>query len=213
MYSEYRRLTRARRRRRSGVGTYLTTRSSLWLAKDHLLSVDLYAYSERYKRFYFRDIQGFTIRTTRRRALWNVVLSVLLALCLVELLVDSTGFGAWEIFMVMLAVLIAAPLLVNIIRGPTCEVLLRTAVQVEELPSLSRIRRAQKVLDRVRPLIVAAQGQLTPEDIAVKIRESNLSSGTSATEPVHAAGADGTGVAVKAIEKGRVATGPLNLSL
>jgi hypothetical protein len=48
---------------------------------------------------------------------------------------------------------------------------LRTAVQIEELPSLNRIRRTRRVLDRVRPLIVAAQGPLAPEEISGRMSE------------------------------------------
>jgi hypothetical protein len=48
---------------------------------------------------------------------------------------------------------------------------LRTAVQIEELPSMSRIERARKVIARVRPLIAEAQGTLVPEEIPARMRE------------------------------------------
>ena len=62
------------------------------------------------------------------------------------------------------------PWVVNLIKGPTCNCYLRTAVQIKELPSLSRLKRARKVLARLRPLITAAQGALTPEEISDRMR-------------------------------------------
>ena len=40
---------------------------------------------------------------------------------------------------------------------------IRTAVQTEELPSLNRVRKADKVLARIRPLIESAQRHEVPE--------------------------------------------------
>src|SRR5213593_2882508 len=74
---EYRRLTRSRVRH-TGFFTLASTRSSLWLGKDHLLNIDSNRYTEEYKRFYFRDIQSITIRKTKRREIWNLVLMLLL---------------------------------------------------------------------------------------------------------------------------------------
>jgi hypothetical protein len=42
---------------------------------------------------------------------------------------------------------------------------LRTAVQTEELPSLGRVRNAEKALALLSPLIEQAQGRLTPEEL------------------------------------------------
>jgi hypothetical protein len=79
----------------------------------------------------------------------------------------------------------------NNILGTTCTVFLRTAVQVEEIACLSRVRRASNVLDRIRPFIAAAQGELPPEEISARIRELF----DSAAAP----------------RAGKVVTGPLNL--
>ena len=75
---------------------------------------------------------------------------------------------AWVIF----AVVFAVPLLINNILGPACTCYLRTAVQIEEMPPLSRVRRARQVLDRIRPFIIAAQGGLPPEEISARMRSA-----------------------------------------
>jgi hypothetical protein len=170
---EYRRLP-GRGVRRQGIATAARTR--LWLARDHLLAVDYQWYSEDYKRFYFRDIQAVILRKTRTGRTINEVLTpltcIVLALALSLTIAggpDELAFGMfwWIIGAVLLAFLVA-----NILLGPTCRCHLKTAVQTEELPSLRRLRRARKVLARVRPLIVAAQGELTLGEIAARMGQA-----------------------------------------
>jgi hypothetical protein len=171
---EYRRLSRPRLRRR-GLLTVASTRSSLWLGKDHLLNIDSNRFTEEYKRFYFRDIQAITIRKTKRREIWNFALLMLLIGWIAMVINELSSAGpaidpAMGTLLGALFLILAVPLLANNVLGPSCAVYLQTAVQIEELPSLSRMRRARKVLDRIRPLIVAAQGQLTPEEVSIRIR-------------------------------------------
>jgi hypothetical protein len=172
---EYRRLTGARMRW-GGFFAVFATRSSLWLGRDHLLRIDSSGYTEEYKRFYFRDIQAITICQTRRRAVLNGVLGILLlpfaAMLMVALF--SKGYGdnvGTVIFGAITCFIILVPLLYNIFAGTACSTYIRTAVQVEELPSLARQRRARKAIARLRPLIAEAQGQLTPEEIPARMSE------------------------------------------
>ena len=58
----------------------------------------------------------------------------------------------------ILTVFCAGPLLLNLLLGPTCVCYLRTAVQIDRLAAIRRVRRAERALDRLRPLIEAAQG-------------------------------------------------------
>jgi hypothetical protein len=186
---EYQCLTRARSR--SAFGAVSVSRSSLWLGKDHLLCIDSSGYTETYKRFYFRDIQAVTIVATNRRTVWNGVLLVPIVICLVGLATslfslprkDGAVIVTWVIFTAVFAV----PLLINNILGPTCNCHLRTAVQIEELPSLSRVRRARKVLDRVHPFIIAVQGGLSPEEIPSRMRSAAGSFADPAPAPGGAA--------------------------
>jgi hypothetical protein len=86
----------------------------------------------------------------------------------------TTDIG-FIIFNSTISFLVGMPLLLNNLLGPTCTCHLRTAVQTEELPSLSRVRRVRRVLNRIRPLIVAAQGQLTSEEVSARMRELSQS--------------------------------------
>jgi hypothetical protein len=170
---EYQRLTLARSRAAFSVA--FMSRSSLWLGKDHLLCVDSSGYTENYKRFYFRDIQAVIIRATKRRAIWNWFLgaptAIFLTLSLGHMHTSPPTDPSEIAFYWILASMFALPLFINNVLGPTCICHLRTAVQIEELPSLSRLRRARKVLKRTRPLIAAAQGgQLSPETISTWMR-------------------------------------------
>ena len=169
---KYKRLTRERSS--GGIGIVTVSRSSLWLGEDHLLLADSIGYSENYKRFFFRDIQAITIRKTKTRLVWNIVLGALLAL---SGLIIWTSASAWRDIGTTIAVSIVLaifgiPLLLNNLFGPTCACEIRTAVQTESLPSLNRVPKTKKVMNRIRPLIIAAQGQLTGEEVAARLRET-----------------------------------------
>jgi hypothetical protein len=144
------------------------SRCQLWLGPDHLLAVDYTISTEEYRRFYFRDIEAIVIRRTAERQIWNWVMAVL------ALLTAGPFFAGWLserssgllitalVFAVFWLVFIA----INTLRGPTCRTHIRTAVQTEHLPSLNRLSAARKALARLRPLIVAAQGEATVEQMA-----------------------------------------------
>ena len=171
--TEYQRLTRARSR--GGFSVAVASRTSLWLGKDHLLFVESNGYSETYKRFYFRDIQALIVQRTQVFTAVNLVLTIFFVLALAPALV-AQEIGM-RIFLFSAAGFFGLPLLINILRGRTCRCFLRTAVQIEQLPPLSRVRRAQKVFARIRPLIAAAQGgELSPEMISTRMREQLASS-------------------------------------
>ena len=174
----YKRLTRSGGRSEFAVA--VRSRTSLWLGPDHLLCVESNGYSETYKRFYFRDIQAMLIQKTKRYLWWNIIVGSIALICciIVLLMVASTdqwrsGDMAGAIVLGSIAALWVLVLLINVFLGPTCKTFLRTAVQIEQLPSLSRIRKTRRVLDKIRPLIVAAQGgELSHEAALAAIRES-----------------------------------------
>ncbi|MGA9780158.1 MAG: hypothetical protein WBS33_18005 [Verrucomicrobiia bacterium] len=174
---EYQRLTRARAR--SAFAVAAMSRTSLWLGKDHLLCVDSSGYSETYKRFYFRDIQAISIQRTERRQWWTIILGFIAFIFFILTVISppktspaqwSGGEIAGALCLGGVTGLFLLLLLINLSFGPTCLCHLRTAVQIEELPSLNRLRRARKARARLRPLIVAAQGELTPEEISLRMR-------------------------------------------
>jgi hypothetical protein len=143
-------------------------RVQLWLGGDHLLVVDWDGYREYYKRINYRDIQSVVIHRTAEGKIVNALLGGIVVLFVVFGLVVGDTVGT--IVLLVIAALFGFIMLGNFISGPTCKCQLRTAVQTEELHSLTRFRTARKVLDRVRPLVVGVQGALTPEEIAQRLK-------------------------------------------
>lgn len=164
---EYHRLTHARPRTKFALVS--TGRSSLWLGKDHLLCIDSTGYTETYKRFYFRDIQAIIICKTDRYKYVSLISAVFAALSFFPLAL--TGEIVIKYVLGALGGFFLLVLFINLALGPSASCQLRTAVQLEDLPSLPRLRLARKVLHRLRPLIVAAQGELRPEDIPLRFQE------------------------------------------
>jgi hypothetical protein len=175
----YQRLTGSRAR--SLFAVFFQSRSSLWLGPDHLLCADTTGYSETYKRFYFRDVQIISIQQTMRLRWWSGITGFFALVFLAFLLIGvpktspthwSSGDIAGGIFLSSITGLCALLFLINLFLGPTCKSFLRTAVQIEELPSLCRVRKTRKVLARIRPLIAAAQGgELSGEAVSARMRE------------------------------------------
>ncbi|HEU6446951.1 MAG TPA: hypothetical protein VFV23_00760 [Verrucomicrobiae bacterium] len=163
--TKYKRLTGARSK--SVLALAVMTRSSLWLGDDHLLAVDSTGWTETYKRFYFRDIQAITVWKTKRRMIWNAILLTPLVLSLTGLMVSvfpARSMGAIIAWSIIASVFII-PCLINNLLGATCRCQLRTAVQIEELPSLCRVRKTRKVMEKIRPLIIEAQGGELPAEV------------------------------------------------
>ncbi len=151
--------------RRQSIVSVVRTMTTLWLGPDHLLVVDsMGGYTENYKRFFFRDIQAFQVRRTTRGRIWS---AVLLFLSLVGgALAWTVSDVAWWYFWMAVGMFFGLLLLANVLQGPTCVTHIRTAVQVEEIPSLRRLRNVRRVLERLRPLIEQAQGTLDPSLVA-----------------------------------------------
>ena len=152
-----------------GTGSGVSEHVKLYLAADHLLQVSSSGYTETYRRFYFRDIQAITLRESMHGKVWNGVwgfLACLPAIAAIQMTGPATvvWWGITGIFLLLLAI--------NMARGPTCVCQVRTAVQTRPLPSLNRVRRANKVIAQLRPLIEAAQGTLPPEEFAHRIDEA-----------------------------------------
>lgn len=163
---EYVKLTPVRQR--GGFAIASSARSNLWLGPDHLLCVETEGHAESYKRFYFRDIQAITLRKTNRLGLLAVVTGGLTALLGAIALAMSAIEARWVFG--ILAAICAIPFVANFLYGPTCACQLRTAVQTENIPSMGRVRRARKVIARIRPLIAAAQGQISAEEIPLRMQ-------------------------------------------
>ena len=182
---KYKRLTRTVGGARFSVAQ--RSRSSLWLGPDHILSIEYEYFRESYKRFYFRDIQAILVQKTIRFAVWNYILGVITLIPLIFTLAFlHKGGSGWTtdagvtVFGII-TMLFALISVVHLISGPTCKTFLRTAVQIEELPSLCRAKSTRRALAKIHPLIVAAQGsELSPEAIATQMREWTAPTATAA---------------------------------
>ena len=150
----YKRLP-GRRRRAFGSNT-------LWMGPDHLLHIANSGYSENYRRFYYKDIQAVTLR---KLGYWKKVNLALGALCAALFLAASLAGDVWMPVFLVSGIILLLLLLTYLLWGSTCECYLRTAVQVEKLPSLHRLRSAQRTMDLVQQKIESIQGRLTLETI------------------------------------------------
>lgn len=172
--------------RKRGMITAVRSRCSLYLSDDHLLAVDNNVFSENYKRFYFSDIQAFITQKTRRGTIWNIILAVMIVCSLAGALFSEEE--TLRIICWILSGIFLVFLLFNVLRGPTSKCHIVTAVQVDQLPSLNRLRVANKAIRRIRRSIEKVQGKLGPEEVAASqstatthptpsLRSSRLSQG------------------------------------
>lgn len=129
-------------------------RTKLYLGTDHLLLVEQLILVERYKRFYYRDIQAITAAQSSRwlvfAGLWGF-LTLLAALFFfvhnpIALIAGTIFTGLFGFVFVH-----------NFIQGPTCIVRLRTAVQAHRIAPLERIRDFRREMETIEPLIRTAQ--------------------------------------------------------
>ena len=134
-------------------------KATLWLAGDHILSIDSHRFSEDYKRYYFKDIQAIVVRqtgsTAMSRAVDLVVAIVLALLALTAWRLDSRP-AAIVGGLILILFVIARSL------GPRCVCQLITAVSSDRLPSLNRLRTAEKALGIIGPLVQEAQREQSP---------------------------------------------------
>jgi hypothetical protein len=145
----------------------ITTRSSLWLGDDHLLCVETTGYTENYRRFFFRDIQAITLHKTNT---YLIAISILIPLTLLFVFlaiiaVDPVGSAING----GIALLPGIPMVVSLVRGPSCRCRIRTALQEDDIPALANIRKARAVIQRIRARIEEVQGAQPREELPARI--------------------------------------------
>jgi hypothetical protein len=134
----------------------LLSTQQLWQASDHLLWVESAMFQVRYKRFYYQDIQALVLHRSNRHQVWSFVWGAFALLFgIIALSVSGTPYVSATWAMVFLICLV-----VNLSMGPACQVQLQTAVQVQQLKCLRRIRSATKAMNRIHALVEDAQGLL-----------------------------------------------------
>ncbi len=158
-------------RRLPGRSLAFTGYHRLYQGPDHLLLASETGFSERYKRFFFRDVQAMVLRESKAQWVWNAIWGGLLLLCLavwaLALGLSSSVEVGWLVFGGIMTALVAAPLAVNVLLGPTCHCYVVTAVQTERLPCLKRLKTAERLLQAIEPLIDSAQGAFSEQDLAL----------------------------------------------
>jgi hypothetical protein len=143
---------------RHGFGASIFSRCRLYLGNDHVLSAEASGFTEKYKRFYFSDIQAFvTIRTKKWEKL-NIILPLIIIGWFV--LAVLSGAGPGRTFLASIGMIFLAAFVYHLLKGPTCHCFVVTAIQKEQLPSLGRIGLANKVIAVLSRSIEAAQGHL-----------------------------------------------------
>jgi hypothetical protein len=132
-------------------------RTKLYLGSDHLLLIEQLILVERYKRFYFRDIQLITAAQSARWIVFGATWGILALLAALFFFIHHpVALVAGAIF----TALFAFAFVHNIILGPTCIVRLTTAVQTQRIAPLERTRDFRKGMETLEPLIRTAQSPI-----------------------------------------------------
>ena len=134
--------------------------ASYWVGPNHLLVVEVTNYVERYRRFYFRDIQAILVQKSLVRLGWNLGFGVVAGLLLIGLLPAAFSSSRDDVAVAIwfgLFLLFSVCMIINTLRGPTCLVQVRTAVQNQKLSGLRRWRKADALIAAITPFINAAQ--------------------------------------------------------
>lgn len=131
---------------------------SLWQGKDHLLWVSATFFRETYKRFYYNDVQSVVLQETASHWIWTFVWGALALLfgLVAALVVFFDSDVPYATGTMMLLFIIAV--LINLSLGRSCTVYLQTAVHIQKLSCLRRVRTAQKALNQIKTLVEQQQG-------------------------------------------------------
>jgi hypothetical protein len=132
-------------------------RSYYWLGKDHLLLVEISGYSEKYRRFYFRDIQAVVLEQNNRQLVINLIGVAIVGLLGIMVLAWLEEDWAAAITPLVLAIAGIVMLVRNNVLGRGATVSLRTAVQTVQLPGITRWKRGELLAGELTPLVLAAQ--------------------------------------------------------
>lgn len=139
------------------------TRHSLWWASDHLLHVEKKEFSEKYERFYFQDIQAILLQRTGTGTVLTTILAIVAGLAAMLALNRESNAGL--VFWGTIFAIFAGFGGFNLFLGSTCRCYLVTAVKQYRLTALSRVKKAKRVMTRIKPLVQRAQKDIQIEDI------------------------------------------------
>ncbi len=134
----------------------------LWIGQDHLLLVESTGISERYKRFYFKDIQAINLLKTKKGYVKIAAASILLLLLFAgaSAFFGKSGFQGPTIFFAGISLVVLFYFIHLLIKGATCDCWMYSSVQKEKLTPVNTIKAAKKFLALIVPQIEAIQGTL-----------------------------------------------------
>jgi hypothetical protein len=155
----YKKLTRYSIRRTAAF-EISASRAQLYLGPDHLLLLEKTFCRESYRRFYFRDIQALVLQKTNDW-LWYSLICLGGSLLFGAISLAAVNSSARYFFLPLTAACVLG-LVINSALGQSCHCHMRTAVQYEILPGLHRVREADKIRQRLRPLLQEAQRFIAP---------------------------------------------------
>ncbi|MFB3904791.1 MAG: hypothetical protein ACE15E_15170 [Acidobacteriota bacterium] len=149
---------------------------SLWEGSDHFVQIEVLAFSETHRRFYFEDIKAFTIRRTSR-GLWLHLLFgsftiVTAAITLWLFLAGYASGGALAWLAIGVPSGFALGWMIHLALGPTCACHVVTPVQNTRLGALGRIRSARKTVSYLARRAQTAQGGTVGEETSALSVES-----------------------------------------
>jgi hypothetical protein len=127
-------------------------RDRVFLADDHLLSVRSSRILDIYERFYFQDIQGIYFRD--RYSEYLMMLAACLIPCISLLALALLHHWGWAVPLIP----ILAWTLTYALLGSQGECHAQTLLGTHPVPAISRRPAYDRLLERVAPLIEAAQG-------------------------------------------------------
>jgi hypothetical protein len=130
-------------------------RHDLYLGPDHLLLVEQVVFVERYKRFYYTDIQYISVAKSGRSIGFTITFAILLIFSL-------PFFLGWQYpvllgIAIVLTAIFGSLLVYNLMLGPSCLVQIKTATQLRRIPPLERVPTYEKQLVEIQKRILAAQ--------------------------------------------------------
>jgi hypothetical protein len=161
----------------SGIFNYLfsfslivRTQEQLWEGDSHLLKVTSAFVQERYNRFYYEDIEAVYSRKTEERFWINLVSGSLFVLLFVVSLFMPISWSYRILLGFALGFLPLLALIINVVKGPTCETYIQTPAKKYELSSLNRESYVNRFVSRLRSRIQEHQPSLSREELLERYR-------------------------------------------
>jgi len=155
-------------RRLPGRWYGVATKAQAWREDDHLLYIERAWFIERACRLAFRDIEAVVLQATPRRARGTIAGLVVASLG-AAMVLPPVGLLRWSGAVVAVVALTVAA--IHWLRGPTCEVTVRTRVTETAIRCWRRRRTAARALAMLDADIVAAQGAMSPAEVIERAAE------------------------------------------